>query len=129
MKQVWKGLLMTFITSLASALAAGLPQDLPHWYILGLTILGTIIGYFAQSTIFPSTSKAGDINGLDFLKGFLVALSNMLSTIGADVIVGHTLNWSQIAGSVVTVFLAYFVKQFAIPPTKYTRNKKLKHEK
>ncbi len=123
MKQIYKGLMMALFTALASALAIGLPQDLPHWYILGLTLLGTIIGYFAQSAIFPSTSQIGGINGLDFLKGLLVAISNMLSTIGADVIVGHTLNWIQIVNSMVSVCVLYFIKQFAtqptgIPPTK-----------
>jgi len=108
---VIKGAIILLLTSLLSILT-NMPQDGTGWLIFGLTTVGTMAGYFAQSAFFPATSDAGQVNGKDLLKGFLVSIGNALSSIGATEIAGQSLNWKAILISFAGIFVGYLLKQF-----------------
>jgi hypothetical protein len=107
---VIKGALMLLLTSILS-MATNMPADNSAWTVFGLTTLGTMIGYFAQSSLFPATSETGQLNGKDLLKGLLVALSNGLSTWAATAIEGTVLSWKTLLITTVGMFAGYVLKQ------------------
>jgi len=114
MKTILKGLLMTVIVFLATTIQTnGIPVDPLSWQILGITTIGTVLGYLAQSFAFPSTSILGTINVRDFIKGLLIAVANMLSTFGAADITGTSINWQSLFTGMGAIVLAYFVKQLS----------------
>lgn len=115
-----KGLIVTIITFLAETLSNnGLPGNTVQWYVLGFTLLGTIVTYVAQSLAIKTTSIAGDINWLDLGKGALVALGNFFSGIGAAYVVGTSIDWKALFISAGTLLIGYLAKQLtAKPPTK-----------
>lgn len=112
-----KGAIMLLLTSILS-LTTNMPADNTAWMVFGITTLGTMIGYFAQSSLFPSTSESGQLNGKDLLKGFLVALSNGLSTWVATGIEGTVLNWKTLLITTIGIFAGYIVKQLSSPAPK-----------
>ena len=117
-KLIWKGLFMTVVVFVATSISTtGLPKNALEWQILAITMVGTVIGYIAQSVAFPSTSILGDINLRDLLKGGLLALSNMLSGFAASGITGTAIDWKALLTGAVMVLVAYFAKQFATTPT------------
>jgi len=117
-KLIWKGLFMTAVVFLATTISTtGLPKNALEWQILAITLVGTVIGYIAQSVTFPSTSILGDINLRDLLKGGLLALSNMLSGVAASGITDTAIDWKQLLTGVGMVLVAYFAKQFTTKPT------------
>ena len=124
MNTLAKGLLMTVITFIATAIATtGIPATSIAWEVMGITVVGTVIGYIGQSLILPSTSPEGVLNYRDALKGALVALGNFLAAIGATELVGTVIDWKGIATGVLALLVGYFAKQFTstpkgIPPTK-----------
>ena len=107
---ITKGLLMLALTSILS-LARNMPADNSAWIVFTLTTLGTMIGYVAQSNLFPSTSQTGQLDGKDLLKGLLVALSNGLSTWAATAIEGTALNWKTLIVTTLGMFAGYVLKQ------------------
>lgn len=107
---VIKGAIILLLTSVLS-LATNMPADNVAWSVFGITTLGTMIGYFAQSSLFPATSETGQLNGKDLLKGLLVALSNGLSTWAATGIEGTTLNWKTLLITTIGIFAGYILKQ------------------
>ena len=118
MSTLLKGLIMTVIVFLATVIkTSGIPADALAWQILGITTLGTIIVYVVQSLTLPTTSPVGTISILDFIKGAVIALGNMLATFGAASITGTTINWMALLASMGTILVAYFVKQLAGNPT------------
>lgn len=112
-----KSVVMTAIIFLATALAAGFPSTWLQWEILGITLAGTLAGYVAQSLTLPSTSMIGDFNWRDGLKGILIALGNVLSTVGAAAATGTAINWMDILKSVVVLSIGYIAKQLVTPPS------------
>ena len=113
MNKVTKGLFMTIVVFIATTISTtGIPASTLTWEVLGITCTGTVLGYIAQSAIFPTTSFQGTIDFTDILKGMLVAVANVLSTIGAVIITHGSLDWKALGGSVLTVLVAYFTKQF-----------------
>ena len=117
-KSLLKGLVMTAIVVIASAIATAFPETLSQWEALGITLVGTLVGYFGQSYAFPSTSFLGDVNSRDFLKGLMVALANLLSSLGAAAATSTVIDWKDIAKSILIVFSGYIVKQLASPAPK-----------
>ena len=75
-----------------------------------------MLGYIAQSALFPTSSTVGTIDFTDILKGMLIAVANVLSTVGAVIILHGSLDWKELGGSVLTVLVAYFAKQFVTKP-------------
>jgi len=117
-KLIWKGLLMTIVTFVATSITtSGMPETALAWQILGITTVGTVIGYIAQSVALPSTSILGMMNLRDLLKGGLLAISNMLSGFAASAITSTAIDWKALLTSMGMVLVAYFIKQFATPPT------------
>lgn len=117
MNNLVKGLFMTIVVFIATTITTtGIPASTLSWEILGITSLGTVMGYIAQSTLFPTSSVVGTIDFKDILKGMLVAVANVLSSIGAVIILHGSLDWKAIGGSVLTVLVAYFAKQFVTKP-------------
>lgn len=116
-KLLLKGLLVTVITFIAQVISTtGLPADKVQWSVLGITLVGTIIGYVAQSLSIVTSSVAGDINWRDLLKGALVALGNFLSGIGAAYVVGTSIDWKSLLISAGTLLIGYLAKQLATKP-------------
>ncbi len=119
-----KSILLTVVTILATALSTtGIPHTVIGWEIIGITTLGTLLGYIAQSLSLPSTSVFGDLNKNDFFKGALVTLSNFLASLAASWATTTTVNWLDTLSGAGMVLLVYAIKQLAtkptgIPPTK-----------
>ena len=109
-KLIWKGLLMTIVTFVATSITtSGIPSSSLAWEILGITTVGTVIGYIAQSVALPSTSILGGVNLRDLLKGGLLAISNMLSGFAASAITSTVIDWKALLTSMgmVLVCLLY----------------------
>ena len=128
MKQSTKTILMTILIFAASTFAGlfetlGAPTKAIDWQVLGLTTLFSVAAYSVQSFWLPSTSVQGSINALDWVKGAIVALCNVGSSIIAANISGTVINWNGVLGASGAVLLGYMIKQFkslpiGIPPTK-----------
>ncbi len=124
MNKTVKGLFMVMLVFLATTIkTSGIPIDAIHWEILGITAFGTMLGYAAQSFLLPSTSVQDSFDWRDALKGGLVAVANMLSSIGASAVTGTLLDVKTLLLSVGSILLGYGIKQFSsnptsIPPTK-----------
>ena len=117
MDKLTKGLFMTIVVFIATTISTtGIPASALSWEVLGITTIGTLLGYVAQSALFPTTSITGSINLMDLLKGMLVAVANVLGSIGAVIILHGSIDWKAIGGSVLTVLIAYFAKQFVTKP-------------
>ena len=117
MNKLTKGLFMTIVVFIATTISTtGIPLSSLTWEVLGITCTGTVLGYLAQSALFPTSSVVGTINFTDILKGMLIAVANVLSSIGAVIILHGSLDWKAIGGSVLTVLVAYFSKQFITKP-------------
>jgi hypothetical protein len=115
-----KGLLMSAIIFLSTALASGFPATKIQWAFLGLTLMGTMIGYLTQSALFPSTSVLGDLNLKDVLKTLLIAVSNVLSSLGAAAVTSTHVDWGEIGKSILTLTIGYIAKQLVTPAPKST---------
>lgn len=113
-----KGLIMTAIVFLSTALAAGFPANKMQWIVFGLVFIGTMAGYISQSALFPSTSVQGDLNGKDVLKLLFIAVSNVLSSLGAAAITQTEFNWGEIAKSIILLTVGYLAKQVITPAPK-----------
>ena len=118
-----KGLIMTLLSCIVALISNGIPATSIAWEVSGISILGTLIGYVAQSFLVSSTSDANQINGRDFLKGALVVLGNGLSTWAASAITSTVLDWKSMLMGMGVLMLGYLAKQFktdptGIPPTK-----------
>jgi uncharacterized membrane protein YhaH (DUF805 family) len=124
MNTILKGLLMTVLVFIATTIqTSGMPATSVAWSVLGITTLGTILVYVAQSFALPTTSTNGTMNWLDIGKGAIIAVGNMLATFGADAMTNTTIDWKALIASMGAILLGYFVKQLAtvptgIPPTK-----------
>lgn len=124
MKLTIKSIIITLITLVATTLSTtGLPATTIAWEILGITTLGTLLGYIGQSLALPSTSVFGDLNLNDLVKGALVTLSNFLASLAASWATSTSINWVETLSGAGLVLVMYFVKQLAtkptgIPPTK-----------
>ena len=117
MNNLTKGLFMTIVVFIATTISTtGIPANTLAWEVLGITSIGTVMGYIAQSALFPTSSLVGTIDGRDIFKGMLIAVANVLSSIGAVVITQGSISWKSIGGSVLTVLVAYFAKQFITKP-------------
>ncbi len=117
-KMAWKGLLMTAISFIAAIVAQkGLPNSTVEWNIFAITIFGTIIIYFAQSILLPTTSSPGDINWKDALKGGLLAVGNMFVGLGAESVIIDVVDWSSLFKSAATLFVLYMAKQLVTQPS------------
>lgn len=114
---VVKGAIMLLLTSILSLVTA-MPADGTAWLVFGLTTAGTMIGYFAQSSLFPATSETGQINVKDLLKGLLISLANGLSTWVSTIVTGTVLNWKTLIITVIGMFAGYILKQFSTPAPK-----------
>lgn len=116
-KLTTKGLVMTAIIFISTAVAGGFPATWLQWEVLGLTLAGTLAGYIAQSVYFPSTSMQGDLNWKDAVKALLINASNVLSTVGAAAITDTSINWMEIFKSILVLTIGYIGKQLVTPPT------------
>ena len=124
MKALFKGLLMVVITFAASFIStSGIPETAVLWEQAGITLVGTLIVYFAQSAAMPATSPAGQLNSFDFIKGLLVAIGNFFSAIGADFIIGASFDWKRVATSAISVLAMYILKNAATNPTSLSPSK------
>ncbi|MFC4230574.1 hypothetical protein ACFOW1_01640 [Parasediminibacterium paludis] len=120
MKQVWKGLLITVITFIASTIASGgFAGTALAWETLGITTLGTVLIYLAQSFAFPSTSIIGELNLKDLAKGAFVTLGNFFSAYTASTVTTGHVDWKSLFISAGSVFAMYILKQLGttVPPT------------
>lgn len=117
-KLTTKGLVMTAIVFLSTALATGFPVTNIQWVILGLVFAGTMIGYISQSTLFPSTSVQGDLNLRDVLKSLFISVSNVLSSLGAAAITQTQIDWGEIAKNIIILTAGYLLKQVTTPAPK-----------
>jgi len=124
MKQILKGLFMTLVTFVATLWeTSGFPKTNLAWQVMGLTITGTVVIYLAQSLMLPSTSKEGEFNLMDFIKGAIIVAGNGLIALGVSNFTGTTLDINVVFAAMGTVLLPYMTKQFitkpsGIPPTK-----------
>ena len=101
----------------------GIPSTVLAWETLGLTALGTIAVWAAQSFFIPSTSELGQFNWRDFWKGAIIAVGNVLSSTIVASLTGTIADVKAIAASTITILIGYAIKQFrtiptGIPPTK-----------
>lgn len=118
MQTLIKGLIMTAIIGVATTFqTVGWPTTATQGYILFLTTFGTLVTYFAQSFVLVTSSTDGTLDWKDFLKGLLVAIGNLLATVGTSFVVNNAINWSELWKSMIAIFLAYIVKQYATPVT------------
>lgn len=114
---VTKGAIILFLTSLLSILTKW-PETGTAWIVFGITTVGTMCGYFAQSSLFPSTSDSGQINSSDLWKGLLVSLSNSISTWIATVLTSTILDWKNLGITFAGMFIGYILKNLSTPQPK-----------
>lgn len=114
---VVKGALMLLLTSLLSVLTS-MPDTPTKWLLFGITTIGTLAGYFAQSSLFPSTSETGQINGKDILKGLLISFANCVSTWVATLATETAINWNSLIVTMAGMFIGYLLKQMGTPAPK-----------
>ena len=110
-----KGLIMTFVSIIASMVASGFPTTNIGWEVSGLTILGSLLGYLAQNAVLPpSVSLFGTLNlGADIIKGLLVGLGGLLSSLTANGLTGTKNDWGVIGKLVLTLVVGYLAKQLS----------------
>ena len=110
-----KGMFMTLISFVCALMASGLPTTNLSWEISGLTLLGTLIGYFAQNVALPSNiSVLGTINvGATVFKGLLVALGGGLASLAAAGLTATSADWGVIGKLMLGLLVGYIGKQFA----------------
>ena len=124
MKQILKGLFIAVFGFLAAMWKTdGLPTTNLGWQVLGLSVLGIVIAHLAQSLLLKSTSKKGDFDLMDVLKGAFIAASTVLINIEVSNFTGTSIDFKVILASMGTVLIPYMMKQFlstpsGIPPTK-----------
>lgn len=110
----FKGVIVVLFVFVAQTIVTfGFPATANGWYILGLTALGTVLGYVAQSAAIPATSIFGNINLKDLIKGLLVSLSNFLSGWAATVIIDVPIDWVELAKNAGMMLILYVLKQVA----------------
>ena len=118
-KLLIKSLIMTGLSFVAASItASGLPATGLAWQVLGLTTLGTMLGYLAQSKMFPSTSTAGQVDLKDLGKALLVSASGALSGWGASAVSHTAIDWKQLLTGIVVLFMGYISKQYFTPEPK-----------
>lgn len=112
-----KQILMALLVLAAGVFTTtGMPTNQIAWAAFGITVAIAFLGYLAQSKLLPTTSIPGSIDWIDFVKGLLVAASNVLGNFSAAHIVGQPVNWHAILLATVGVFVAYIIKQFSAFP-------------
>ena len=106
---------MTVISFICALVASGLPTTNISWEISGLTLVGTLIGYFAQNAALPSNiSVLGTINiGATVIKGLLVAIGGGLSSLAASGLTGTKADWGVVGKLMLGLLVGYIGKQFA----------------
>ena len=109
--KVLKGAIILLLTSILS-ITTNFPETSTAWLVFAFTTLGTLLGYFAQSALFPSTSETGQLNLKDVMKGLLLSLSNALITWGATAVEGTAINWKSLIITMVGLFAGYLLKNF-----------------
>jgi hypothetical protein len=115
-----KGIVMTLITVLATALTTGIPSTLVAWELLGITTLGTVLTYVAKNAVFPSTSVLGTIDLKDLLSGVILSIGSGLSSLAADKITGSSADIKTIGSVMLTVAIGYLCKNFLSQPSATT---------
>ena len=114
-----KMLVMTVITSAATLIAdTGWPVGI-GWAVLGISVLGTLLVYVAQSVYLPTQSDLNDANWTDIIKGGVVSVGNFLSLYAASYLPGAHIDWQDILKSAGMVFIMYIIKQFRTAPTQF----------
>lgn len=113
-----KGLIVTIITILANSLSAGWPASGLQYEILGITMGGSLLVYFGQSFVLPATSVSNYLNGLDYVKGALVAVGSALSSFAASAITATVIDWTVVLKLVASTFIMYLAKNFMSQPPK-----------
>jgi len=114
-----KGLIATIISLLANTLATtGWPTTAVQWWILLITMVGTVLIYFGQSALMPATSKAGNLNGTDLWKALFVSVGSTLSSFAASGITGTHIDFVNIGKLVLTTIILYLAKNLVTPPPK-----------
>ena len=109
--KVVKGAIILLLTSILS-ISTNFPQTGTQWIVFTFATLGTLLGYFAQSALFPSASELGQLNLKDVIKGLLVSLSNALSTWAATAVEGTSINWGSLIVTMMGLFAGYLLKQY-----------------
>lgn len=112
-----KGIIMTLLSCIVSAIATGIPTTAIAWEITGISVLGTMAVYVGQSFAFPSTSILNQWDLKDLIKGVLVTLGNGLSTWAASEITSTSVNWKNLLIGMGVMLLGYLSKQFKTPPS------------
>lgn len=112
-----KGLLMIILTTLL-AIFTKFPENGTQWLVIGLTTVGTIAVYLAQSNFFPASSESGQINARDIFKGLLVAAGNAISTFVAELSTGTAISWKALFLSMGGLFVSYLIKNLLTPAPK-----------
>lgn len=87
------------------------------WTVIGITTGVSLVVYLVQSFWIPSTSAAGELNILDWVKGAIVALGPVAGTIISANVTDTSINWAGMAAAIATVFGSYIFKQFKTNPT------------
>lgn len=114
-----KALIMGLVTIIASTISThGFPTTTDGWEIMGITLLGTVLAYLAQTAALPSVSLFGTIDLKDVLKGLLMGIGTGLSNWAATAIVGEPINWNALITLIFSVISGYFIKNFASQPPK-----------
>lgn len=114
---VIKGAIIVLLTSIMS-LTTNYPETSIAWAVFGWSTLGTLVLYFGQSLIVPSTSATGQINGVDLLKALLVAAGNAISTWAANAAEGQAVNVKSLILTMIGLAAGYMLKQWQTPQQK-----------
>ena len=109
-----KGLFMSLISFVSTSIANnGFPSTATDWLVLLITVVGTVLIYFGQSFMLPTTSKKYGFDWRDLVKTFILGAGNLFVTSGAAyVIKGHIL-WEPVLKGLGTIIFIYVGKQFA----------------
>ena len=110
---VLKGLAATiFMFILGVFQASGIPVTNIGWELLGITTVGTVVVYLAQSLIIVTTSPTGQINWRDILKGTIIVLGNALVNWGAASLTGTLVDIKTVLVGLGAIAATYLFKQF-----------------
>lgn len=113
MKATTKTLIMFIVTSLASLLYSnGIPETKTAWIVLGVTLVGTMLGYIAKNYFMPSNSEKGQWNLRDIISGVLVAVSVGISNWLGTYVAGTAFDGKAFTKLLITVVIGYLAKTF-----------------
>lgn len=103
----WKNFIMAMVALVATLIADS--KEIV-WAIVGITVAGNALIYFAKNYWMPSTSEPGKWNWRDTLSALIMTIGTAISSGAASFVIEGSIDWSLLGKTVLGVVIGYVTK-------------------